>query len=285
MKKDRKKTILAEKISSSALKQIDIARGQLTNSDQQADFSIHEMRRCLKRLRAFLRLVKREVGSTVYHRDNIFFRDLGRQLSGLRDATVLKQTLRELQEKSPQTLAPDTWRIIKREMKKSPGILSKKKIMKAVATKLEAARVQVENWELEFDECLKLQKGIKLTYRKGRRAMKHAFTEPETESYHEWRIQVNHLRHQLQMLSEMKIGVEAEVLKNARNLTRTLGSMNDLALLSQHIIRLKLVEKTEIQKLEQLIQLLQTDYQAEAMTLGKHLYRFAPKDFSGQMML
>ena len=114
MKIDKNDPLLAEQIQYLALQQIDLAREQLTNSNRQVDEAIHKTRRCLKRLRAMLRLVKKEVGELIYDRDNSYFRNLGRQLSELRDATVIRQTLRDLQTQFPQTLNADTWRIIKK---------------------------------------------------------------------------------------------------------------------------------------------------------------------------
>ena len=146
MKSDKNDPLLAEKIRSLALQQIDLAREQLTNSNWQVDEAIHETRRSLKRLRAILRLVKNEVGAPIYDRDNSYFRNLGRQLSELRDATVIRQTLGGLQKQFPQTLAADTWRIIKKDLVGSRRIQPHKKLMAAVATKLKIARARVENW-------------------------------------------------------------------------------------------------------------------------------------------
>lgn len=80
-------------VSRIAYEQIDEALGYLQDSGDALDEAVHETRKCLKKLRGLLRLVRKEIGETVYKRENVMFRDAGRLLSDLRDCKVMIDTL------------------------------------------------------------------------------------------------------------------------------------------------------------------------------------------------
>lgn len=97
---------------------------------------------------------------------------------------------------------------------------------------------------------------------------------------HEWRKQVNHLRHQLQILRTMKIGAVNKTFKISRALTRTLGLQHDLTVLSQRLSKLNQSDQgTELHTLEKLLKSCQTNYAAEAIKLGQRLSRKLLKAF------
>ena len=56
---------------------------------------VHSVRKKCKRIRALLRIVRPQIGSS-YKPGNIFFRDIGRKLSCIRDQHVLSETLDKL---------------------------------------------------------------------------------------------------------------------------------------------------------------------------------------------
>src|SRR5262245_24048449 len=60
------------------------------------DEQVHDARKTLKKARATLRLMRDELGKSVYARENGALRDAARPLGSVRDARVLPQTLEEL---------------------------------------------------------------------------------------------------------------------------------------------------------------------------------------------
>ncbi len=81
-----------------AAEQLGKAIEHLESKEGERDEHIHEGRKATKRLRALVRLVHRELGDEVYALENQWYRDAGQRLSGLRDATVLVETLDRLVE-------------------------------------------------------------------------------------------------------------------------------------------------------------------------------------------
>ncbi|HEX4945733.1 MAG TPA: CHAD domain-containing protein [Blastocatellia bacterium] len=266
-----------------ALAQLDLALHYLTDGRYKSDTAIHETRRCLKRVRALLRLVKAGLPSEIFDRDNLYLRDQGRRLAELRDAAVMLETFAALKKTHTSHLPRRAWREFKQELLlgKSQSEEQKKKRMKAVAAKLRIARARIAKWPLESDDDAVWRQGVRKMYRRGRRAMKQVRENPTSEAFHEWRKQVNHLRHQLQLLRELQLGEVKEPLKLTRALASTLGRQNDLAVLAQRLLPPNQTEQSSGQRaLEQLIQTMQTDYQKDAFQQGAQLYRRSAKSFS-----
>lgn len=276
--RNQSKSAVASFFHQFALQQIEMASDYVTDNKLDKDVAIHETRRCLKRLRAILRLLKKEVGETIYDRDNRYFRDLGQQLSKLRDTAVVQETFEELQKELSPALAPKTWETIQKDL--GGAKQNQKRVLRGVAAKLKIARAQVDNWPLKPEEHIALHKALRKTYQKGCRAMDYAIDNPKAENFHEWRKQVNHLRHQLQILRTMKIKVVKKPLKVGHALAKALGLNNDLAVLTQQLLKLEPTgRENELQKLRQLIQSKQAEYEAEAIRLGHRLYRKSSKSF------
>ena len=71
-------------------------RGDTESTPAEA---IHEARKDMKKIRSAIRLVRDALGDDLYRRENHHYRDIGRELSGLRDAEVLVETLEGLAER------------------------------------------------------------------------------------------------------------------------------------------------------------------------------------------
>src|SRR6476646_3924635 len=72
---------------------IAIAKGEKKPNDTP----VHETRKHLKKTRAALRLVRREIGRGLFKEQDRCLRDVGRLTSEIRDAEVRLQTVRQLQ--------------------------------------------------------------------------------------------------------------------------------------------------------------------------------------------
>src|SRR6516225_8981442 len=78
------------------LEQIEIAAAKLADKDDIST-AIHDARRCLKRLRALLRLIEPGLAEGLYRREDARLAGIGRLLSGARDLDVMRQTLIKLE--------------------------------------------------------------------------------------------------------------------------------------------------------------------------------------------
>lgn len=278
MKHKTDKFSLATQLHSLALQQVDAALDYATNSTSEPNLAVHETRRCLKRLRALLRLVKEAVGDTIYDRDRRYLRQLGQRLAGLRDAAATAQTLASLQTQAAETLPRKTWQIIRKEVRgRQPRA---EKTLAAVAAKLKVARSRIAHWPLESVDDALLRSALRKSYRRGRRAMKVALAQPQAEHLHEWRKQVNQLRHQWRILQTLNLVAGKERLQVSRALAQALGSYNDLVVLAERLPQLNFAgRETERHTLRQLIQTAQAENETTAGQLGQQLYQVSPKAF------
>ncbi|MBS1813128.1 MAG: CHAD domain-containing protein [Acidobacteria bacterium] len=273
----KKNATLATRIQHFALQQINQASTYLTDASYDTDLAIHETRRCLKRLRAVLRLVKAGLKSKVYVRSNRYFRDQGRLLSALRDATVMQTTLAKLRKQSARALPASSWKMLRQELAAHSQTNNKKKVMATVAAQLGIARDLIENWNLELADETQLRRALRKTYRNNKRAMKQALAAPTVKNWHEWRKQINHLRYQLTILRDLKLISARDFLGDCKALAQILGLNNDLAVLSHH---LPPPEKPGTQPIvQQLIQTEQSTFTNDATRLGQQLYKQTPKAF------
>src|SRR5262245_5933575 len=86
---------LAKGVSHIGLEQLARAEAALGNEKDTAR-GIHDARRCLKRLRALLRLVRPALAKKTYAAEMRRLRGIARMLSATRDAHVMRQTMDKL---------------------------------------------------------------------------------------------------------------------------------------------------------------------------------------------
>ncbi len=279
---------ISNRLQEFALAQIDRAITYLTDAKLNPDEAIHETRRCLKRVRAILRLVKTELDATVYDRDIVYLRNAGRQLAALRDAAVKGETLAALKKEFATQLPAGAWRELKKEIATAQlqSVQRKKKLRVTVTARLHTARTRIQKWALDFDGEAVVSKGLRKAYQRGGRAMELALQEPTADNFHEWRKQVNHLRHQLQILQNLELGKVKAALSEFKSLAEILGHKNDLAVLSHHFQRVKRqAEEPAKVALQALIHTRDTALAAEATKLGQQLYERKAKAFLRSIQL
>src|ERR1700744_3910364 len=88
---------LADSVRRICRTQIAWAIGIASGTRHTDDTPVHETRKHLKKARAALRLVRKEIGRTLFRQQDQWLRDIGRLVSEVRDAEVRLETVRELQ--------------------------------------------------------------------------------------------------------------------------------------------------------------------------------------------
>ena len=89
-------------------------RAALEQPDAHA--AIHEARKEMKKIRAFSRLLRAEIGEKAYRMTNMYYRDLGKQLSEARDAAAMLGTLNLIADEVSQERAQKAFRDIKNHL-------------------------------------------------------------------------------------------------------------------------------------------------------------------------
>jgi CHAD domain-containing protein len=225
-----------------------IARGQLDQShDELADgpkrrfaTAVHDTRKRFKRLRATVRLVRGPLGEEAYRRENIAFRDAGRCLAGVREASVLVMTLDALDKVSGDQLPGDATTKLRSQLKNErrqalESLKADDVRVAAVVDEIDSARTRTAAWTFDVDGFEAISPGLRRIYRRGRKAMQRALKEPTTANFHEWRKRVKDLWHAEQILRPASPKKMKKLAKRTHGLADLLGDDHDLAELGNYV--------------------------------------------------
>ena len=269
------------------LEQIDIAAAKLASKDDVAT-AIHDARRCLKRLRALLRLVRPGLAEAVYRREAERLAGIGRLLSGARDLFVMQQTLAKLEDRFgalPNGAAERLRKLMAdghARNRRSGAEARRQALQRLDQTKRLFTGRPAGGVELEH-----VADGLEAVYRKARKAFRHAYREPSDEAFHAWRKKVQlHWRH-MALLSRGWPEAMSARAGEAKELSRLLGEDHDYSVLlafagEPGVSRL---EPGDLEALAERCRSCQTDLRAQAKPRGERLFAERPDDLKERVTL
>ena len=267
-----------------------VARGQLDltierlnekPAEDDGGEAVHEARKSLKRLRALLRLSRGAIDDQRYRRENVVFRDVGRALSGTRDARVMLDTLDSLTERYKQSLQEGVWARLRESLAEAAQHSSTTDTDQTgnLTEVLSDARTRVGSWPLPHDGGPEsFASGFAQVYRRGRRAHKKASSQLDSSTLHELRKRAKDLWHAAQLLEPVCPSQMKELKRGAHRLSDLLGEDHDLAVLREHVAGTpELLTGVELELLTALIRLRQEALRDQALACADELYGQKPK--------
>lgn len=238
---------------------------------------VHEARRCIKRVRSVLRLIKPAIPNT-YASENRRLRDVGRSLSELRDSHALLQTLMELEEEakerqseeSGQRAFADAHTFLENRGQQIAQTMGEGGIDDSIS-RLRQALSRIEKLRYVKVNPRGISKSIYRTVKRGRKAFAAAENDGDSEQFHQWRKRAKDLRYQLSLLSDLRpeLRVYAE---SAKELEQRLGDDHNLAVLSALLSGTQTSGGDELESLRKEIARRQSVLRDQAMEIGKNLY-------------
>lgn len=237
--------------------------------------AIHETRKCLKRLRALLRLARPGLREADYRRENTRFREVAKLLSGARDQHVLMQTLAKLAAANDLAKAKPVLRLnqeLTARQQAAAGKVDAARISKARRLLKQSAR-DFAALKLRPDEFEPILTGIAKSYRRCRTAFSEAYQQPSDEAFHEWRKCIQqHWRH-MRLLSRAWPEYFAVRVAAARELSDILGEDHDYAMLSSFVAGdgRPLMQRREAARLRALCRARQDELRKAARPRGMRL--------------
>jgi CHAD domain-containing protein len=269
-----------------------IARGQTDLAVERLDGSasgdgeaaIHEARKAFKRVRALVRLSRDALGDEVYRRENATFRDAGKRLSGVRDAAVMVETLDDVSRRFRDELPEGAFAGL-RDALAADADAAREQIAQdsgavddVVAT-LQSQRALVAAWPLPDDAgTAMLAPGFERIYRRGRRALRAARKETDTEHLHELRKRAKDLWHAAQVLRRADRKRMKKLARRAHDLSDVVGEDHDLAvLLDAARDRANSLEPGELELLDGVVARRRARLQRKALARGRHVFARKPR--------
>ncbi|MGC1177737.1 MAG: CHAD domain-containing protein [Methyloceanibacter sp.] len=197
---------------------------------------VHDARKCLKRLRSLLLLIRPGLPEPVFLSLSERLRTIARGLAPARDAHALLDAIDKLgsDAEGPRDATPipalRSW--LHRRRQAAERSLESRTASDAMRG-LFALRPAMGGLAVYPDDFHPIAKGLRDSYRGGRKAFARAFASGSDGDFHEWRKTLQHHWRHMQLLmpcwpSELSARVEA-----ARTLSQLLGDDHDIASLRQ----------------------------------------------------
>src|SRR2546423_10812629 len=159
------------------LEQIEIAEAKLSSKDD-ISAAIHDARRCLKRVRALLRLIRPGLEADVYRRASERLAGIGKLLSVARDQDVMRQTLSKLEGRFDGMPAGAAERLTKLVAHgQGLGRRASTDGRRQALLRLGQSKRLFTAKAITGIELSHLIDGLGNTYRKARKAFRHAYRE------------------------------------------------------------------------------------------------------------
>ena len=255
-----------------------LARGER----KPEDTLVHDMRKQLKKARAVLRLLREQIGRGTFRREDRRLRDIGRLMTGVRDAEVRLQTMRQLEQathhhyRSYQKIAC----LLTTELENFlAGFAGWEK--KAVRL-LERARRASKKWSRADYSWRRLRRALQQTYKSGRKALARALAEPSAPNIHELRKQTKLLGYEIRLLRPWNNLVVGGVIEELTQLGHLLGRVHDLVFLADRL-RLERSESHWGKQDDELLSLIENneaELQRDGIEIAERFFAERPSKFA-----
>lgn len=266
--------------------QIDQAVALLSQPSNR-DRGVHEARKCLKRIRALLRLARPALTPDTFRKENRRFRDIARSLSHARDGKAVLESLAKLEALPSQNGNDAVIAAVRTRLQSehaSSGRALDQETLSGVVERLRASRRHFGQLALKKGTDRVFQ-GLETSYRQGRKAQIRARWLGTGDAYHEWRKSVQQHWRQMQLLTDCWPAALEVRAGAARELSQALGDDHDLVELMARLHRHKSegADAGEMDALTASCIDRQAELRRRSDRIGARLYAERPRAFRERM--
>ncbi len=253
--------------------QIEKARNDLDQADLRE--AVHQARRRFKKIRALLRLFRPFLGD-IYEQENARFRDAGRLLAPIRDATSVLEAVAVVEEDSGRSFEPAKQGLRRQREPIERDAQHDRYVLNEIRCILDGAMAELQDWSIEADAGAA---GLARTYGRGRKEFKAAREDPSPERLHEWRKRTKYHRYHCRLLEKAWRGPLEARAQEAHDLTDLLGDHHDLneleAVLTENPTAFG--GGTPVREVFDCARRHRSELESRALRLGAKLYAETPK--------
>lgn len=206
---------------------------KLKSGDPPDDEAIYAARKSIKRLRSTLRLVRRGIGNDVFRAWNNRLRDASHTLGLARERAALLAIAEHLVSLATAPDGPSRAtavrlvRLAGLHGEATADAVATAAAASDVAEDLDALCREVLPWRASADGKV-IETGLLTAYARGAKDLREGLETGDTETLHEARKRVVHLRYQLEAISSAWPRPIKAFLREAQELREVLGDFNDL---------------------------------------------------------
>jgi CHAD domain-containing protein len=282
----RQEEKLGESLRRICCRQIGDAIAIAKGADESNDAPVHETRKHLKKARAALRLVRKEIGRGLFREQDHCLRDAGRLTSEIRDAEVRLQTVRQLQgitQRRGHRVYGKLETMLMLELENFVAAFAE--WQSQAVPMLEQMIKSVDLWSVDHFTCKQLRCAVQASYKAARNALDQANADPTTKNFHEFRTEAKILWYQLRILRPVNPVVLKNLSDDLRSLGDLLGRAHDLSFLAERLRgeHGKSEWQREGHKLLAVIEVSQGDLQRGAAELAGHFFAERPRAFGARL--
>lgn len=282
----RQKGSLGENIRRVCRKQIESAIALAKGEKEARDTPVHDTRKHLKKARAAMRLVRKEIGRGLFRQQDHCLRDVGRLTSDIRDAEARLQTVRELKgitKRGSDRQYRHVETMLMMELENFVAAFAEWHTQ--AIPLLERAGTAVDCWALDHFNFKQLRVAVQSSYKLARKALHRATENPTTRNFHKFRAKAKNLYYQLRILRPVNPVVLQTLSNDLRSLGALLGRAHDLSFLGD---RLRVESgKSQWQReghdLLAVLEVSQADLERGAAELAAHFFAERPHDFGARV--
>jgi CHAD domain-containing protein len=271
--------------------QIESAVDRLSDKKTTRDEAIHSSRKSIKKVRATLRLARKDIGESQVEHARL--RDIASRISEFRDAFVIIATFDELKKKYRDEAGGAKLGTKLRSIR--AGLARRRReagseedtgpVVKAAAEALRRTSKRLAKWHLKSEGFAAIGPGLEETYRAGRRALAAARKDGNAEKLHQLRKRVKDHWYHVRLLE----GLWAEMMdayeKSLRDLETWLGDDHNLTVLRDKIAAEPAFygNERDVALAFDLISRYQKELREKALPLAERIYEEKPREFMHRM--
>lgn len=256
----------------------------LLKACRDPETGVHQARKSCKEIRALLRLLRPQIGVEAFRHHQARYRHVAGVLSGSRDAMVMVNTWRALQDERQELQADGFDRVtamLTERAREDPLTSKGQAFFVDLALEMEAQRFLARDWQLPR-RLEDLKPNVRRLYRKARDAERRAQASDDIDDFHDFRKRSKDLFYSLRILIPLHDKRFKKQVQAFEAMTEVQGLANDHAVLSEyletHRESLGLAADDE-QRLTAAIQDRLQALQARAHELAKALLKDKPRVF------
>jgi CHAD domain-containing protein len=250
------------------------------------DTPVHQTRKHLKKARAALRLVRKEIGRSLFRHQDHLLRDAGRLISDVRDAEVRLETVRQLQSIKTGR-APARFRKVEQMLTLELGsfLAAFAEWQNQAVPLLQQACSAIDNWTVHHFDNRQLRHALQETYKRARCCLTEARRNPTPEAFHDFRTEAKTLGYQLRIIRPINPVVLKNLTDELKAVGDLLGRAHDLTFLGERLRQEKgpSAWEREGHKLLAVLEVSESDLQRAAADLAERFFAERPRDFGARL--
>ncbi|SDK37862.1 CHAD domain-containing protein [Microbulbifer yueqingensis] len=200
----------------------EVTAAQAALEELSAEEAVHEVRKHCKKLRALLRLVRKDT-ENLYRYENAHYRTLADALSGSRDAVSMRDIFLKV-------VPANEFDEVREFLDQRADQHADPEAMAEAGAMLEQGEERIDEWPLDELGWKHARRGYRDYYKRARKAMDKAFEHESAETFHDFRKRVKDHWYHTRLLKK-KYKSLGKRRKPLRDLSRALGDWRDLHLL------------------------------------------------------